>query len=71
MAKRFNVVVPRKYEVNGEEKTAWGTVGTLVYFGQNKDGEEGFALELNMFPETKFKIFPIKPRQEKNNDDEI
>jgi hypothetical protein len=63
--KRYNISVPKKYEKDGETKTAWGNVGKLVYFPATKDKEEGFILELSMFPDTKFGVFPDKPREDK------
>lgn len=60
--KRYNITVPRKYEKDGEEKTAWSTVGTLVHFPAREDKAEGFILELGMFPNTTFKVFEQKPR---------
>lgn len=61
---RFNVSVPKKYTVNGEEKTAWNNVGKLVKFPP-KDGKgESYILELFMLPETKFGVFEDKPRGE-------
>lgn len=60
--KRFDVVVPNKYTKNGEEKTAWKNVGTLVKFDATNDKPEGFLLELNMFPETTFKVFEQKEK---------
>lgn len=68
--KRYNIVVPRKYEVKGEEKTAWSTVGTLIHFPATEDKEDGFIIELGMFPQTPFKVFPQEKR-EKSNDDEL
>ena len=62
--KRFNVTVPKKYTKDGEEKTAWKNVGTLVFFPKTEDKDAGFVLELNMFPDTKFAIFEDKPREE-------
>lgn len=62
MAKRFDVVVPHKYTKDGEEKTAWKNVGTLVKFDATGDKAESFILEMNMFPETAFKVFEQKPR---------
>ena len=62
MAKRYDVVVPHKYTKDGEEKTAWKNVGTLVKFDANGDKPESFLLEMNMFPDTAFKVFEQKPR---------
>mgnify|MGYP001561031456 FL=1 len=58
MANRYNIVVPRKYEHNGDEKTAWGQGGTLVHFPATGDKPDGFIIELNMHPDTTFKVFP-------------
>lgn len=58
--KRFNIACPRKYTVNGEEKTYWGSVGTLTEFEAREDKPRGFALDLNMFPDTKFMVFEQK-----------
>lgn len=64
---RFNVTTKRTYTKNGEEKAAWNTVGSLVHFPASGDKDEGFILELNMFPETKFFVFPHK---DKTKDDD-
>lgn len=63
MAKRYNITAPRKYIKDGEEKTAWAPIGRLIYFEATADKEEGFKLELNMFPDTKFSIFPENERE--------
>ena len=62
--KKYNVSVPKKYMKNGEEKTTWSNVGKLVRFDATNDKPEGFVLELNMFPETKFGVFEDKPKDE-------
>ena len=62
MATRYNIVIPKKYDKNGEEKTAWKNVGTLVRFPATEEKKEGYILELNMFPDTTFKVFEEKPR---------
>ena len=63
--KRYNIVVPKKYTSNGEEKTQWNTVGSLVYFPANNGKDEGFALDLHMFPNTPIKVFEQKPREDR------
>lgn len=63
--KKYNISVPKKYTKNGEEKTSWSTVGTLVHFPANGEKQEGFIMELNMFPNTTFKVFEQKPRENK------
>ena len=60
----FNVSVPKKYTKDGEEKTAWNNVGKLIKFDATADKPEGYALELAMFPDTKFGVFESKPREE-------
>lgn len=62
--KRFDIVVPKKYTKDNEEKTAWKNVGTLVHFPANGDKDEGYIMELNMFPETTFKVFEQKPKEQ-------
>lgn len=57
--KRFNINTAKKYTKDGVEKTQWNRVGTLVEF---KEGE--FALELNMFPDTKYFVFKDEPKTE-------
>ena len=60
---RYDITVPKKYTKDGEEKTAWNRVGTLVEFPATADKEKGFILELSMYPETKFGVFESKPRE--------
>lgn len=64
--KRFDIVVPNKYTKNGEEKTAWKNVGTLVKFDATNEKPESYILELNMFPNTPFKVFEQKPKEDKS-----
>lgn len=63
--KRFNISVPKKYTKDGEEKTAWSNVGKLIYFPKTDDKQAGFALELFMFPDTKFMVFEEKEKEDK------
>lgn len=62
----YNITVPKKYEQNGEIKTAWRSVGELKRWEANGDKPEGFSLELNMFPDTKFMVFEkqLQPTQQ-------
>ena len=62
MITRYNVTVPKKYTKDGEEKTAWNRVGTLVKFDAKDGKPESFILELNMYPETKFGVFADEPK---------
>lgn len=63
--KRYNISVPKKYTRNGEEKTSWSTVGTLTHFPAGNGKTEGFIMELGMFPNTTFKVFEQKARENK------
>ena len=63
MAKRFDVSVPKKYMSNGEERTMWNRVGTIVKFEATADKPESYLLELSMFPDTKFGVFEAKPKE--------
>lgn len=62
--KRYNIVVPKKYIKNQEEKTSWKNVGTLVRFPATEEKEEGYIMELNMFPNVDFRVFEEKPKEE-------
>lgn len=64
---RFNVSVPKKYMKDGVEKTAWANVGRLVRFAAEDGKEERILLELNMFPDTKFGVFPAKEKPVDDN----
>ena len=68
---RYDITVPKKYTKDGEEKTAWNRVGTLVEFPATTDKEKGFILELSMYPETKFGVFESKPREERTATDDV
>jgi len=61
---RYNITTQRVYTQNGEEKKSYPRAGTLVKFEATADKPEGFILELNMFPNTKFYVFEEKPRVE-------
>lgn len=67
--KRYNVTVPHPYEKNGEKKTAWRPVGSLVHFEATEAKPEGFILELNMFPGVKFGVFEPRERDDKPSED--
>lgn len=60
--KRYNLSVPREYEVNGEKKTAWDNIG--VMFERDKGG---FSIGLSMFPGLKVMAFPAEPKGETHN----
>ena len=60
--KRFDLVVPKKYTKDGEEKTAWKQVGSMVRFDATTDKPESYIVELNMFPNLEVKAFEVKPK---------
>lgn len=63
---KFNISVPRKYTNKaGEEKTFWNTVGSLTRFPAKEGKPEGFKLELPIFGNTDFFVFPAKEREDK------
>lgn len=62
--KKFNITTQKTYTYNGEEKKSYPRVGTLTYFEASEGKSEGYKLELNMHPDTKFYVFEDKPRQE-------
>lgn len=61
--KRFNITTVGSYEKDGQEKKTYPQVGKLVYFEANGEKPESFILELNMFPGTRFCVFPDTPRE--------
>lgn len=62
--KKYNITTVKSYEKNGEQKKFYPNVGTLTKFDATNDKPEGFILELNMFPDTKFFVFEEKPKEE-------
>ena len=60
--KRFNITTVGSYEKDGQEKKTFPQVGKLVQFEASNGKEEGFILELNMFPGTRFCVFPDTPK---------
>jgi len=60
--RRFDIIVPKTYEQHGEQKKQWRNVGTLVHFPASGDKNEGYRLELSMFPNTNFYVFEQRPR---------
>lgn len=66
--KKFNITTQGTYQKNGEEKKTYPPVGKLVYFEANGDKEDGYIIELNMFPNTKFYVF-ADDRAEKKIED--
>ena len=62
--KKYRIVSKRVYEKDGTPRATWPQVGTLLQFPADQDRGEGFQIELNMFPDTKFFVFDDKPREE-------
>jgi len=52
-----NLVTKKEYEQNGEKKTQWLTIGTLM---TNTDGKQ--FVQLNMFPNMHIYVFDQKER---------
>lgn len=61
--RKFNIVTKKTYTANGVEKAQWNNVGALVHFEPSGTKDESFILELAMFPDTKFFVFPQKEQQ--------
>lgn len=68
---RYNISVPKKYTKDGVEKTSWKSVGSLVRFPARDGKEESFALELNMFPDTKFGVFKDEKKTDTPSSDDL
>ena len=63
--KRYNITTVKAFKnKEGGESKQWNTVGTLVRFDATGEKPEGFALDLNMFPETKFFVFEQKKKED-------
>lgn len=59
--KKFDLCSPRRYEVNGEEKTQWLNLGVVI----EKDGK--LFGELKVTPvnwDGKFQLFEQKPKEQ-------
>ncbi len=69
--KKYNVVTKKVYVKDGQEKKQWMNVGTLTHFPKNGDRDEGFILELAMFPDTKFSVFEQKPRENVQRENKV
>ena len=55
--RRYNICVKKTYKKDGQEKSTWPQVGTLVHFEANGQNKEGYKIELPMFGETVFYVF--------------
>ena len=70
--KKYNITTKRTFEGKNGEKTIWNNVGTMRVTDDKK-----IYIELFMFPNTPFFVFPIKeevvkePEVETNQDEEI
>lgn len=59
--KKYNVVNPKKYTSNGQEKTFWANVGTLTEF-HKADGTVSRVLEMNHM-DVQFQVFEQEQKQ--------
>ena len=57
--KLYNICTCRVYQSQGQDKKFWPNVGTLTYFPASNGKDEGYRLELGMFPGTRFYVFPV------------
>jgi hypothetical protein len=56
------VTTKKVYEGRDKQmKQYWLPVGTLTQLPPTQERDESYILELNMFPETKFYLFPQEP----------
>lgn len=62
---KFNISVPKKYTKDGVEKTYWSNIGTLTKFPAKGDKPEGYKIEIPIFGNTDFCVFPIKEKEVK------
>lgn len=56
MIKRLNIMTKKTFIYNGAEKVSWNNVGNLIAF------DNGYSIELSMYPETKFYVFEQKDK---------
>lgn len=63
--KRYNITNPKKYEKNGEEKTAWQNVGYITLF-HKEDGTVSGICEIPAL-NAEFKVFEQKDRDDRPN----
>ena len=61
---RYDITTPRKYERNGEEKTAWDNIGVMF-----KRDKGGYSIRLNMFPELTLLAFPHEDKPRSTHED--
>lgn len=59
MSKFYNIVLPKKYTVRGEEKTEWANVGTLI------ETDKGRMIKLNHINEI-YQVFPVEEKNVKD-----
>ena len=57
--KRYNIVNPKKYTQDGQEKTRWAEVGTMIIF--EKNGKESVIIDMHDQKEA-FQAFEQKPK---------
>ena len=61
-ATKYNISKPKKYLVNGVEKTFWQNVGTMTEF-HKQDGSVSRIMEIPAIG-LEANIFPITPKEE-------
>lgn len=61
--KRYNIAKPENYTKDGEEKTKWNTVGTLVIITREDDGKVSRIVEIPAIG-LKANAFPIEEKSE-------
>jgi hypothetical protein len=63
---KFSISTPKNYTKNGEQKTFWLEVGTMI---KTDDGRT--FIELNMFPNQTFMANEIKPSNKTNDEVQV
>jgi hypothetical protein len=59
MIKKYAVKSKKEYSLNGEKKSLWLSVGTIVQFDN-----DAMVLELNILPDKQFSCFPVVDKTE-------
>jgi len=53
-----------KKDMGEGKKPFWPSIGRMVYFPPQGEKKGNYSIELNMFPNTKFYVFEIVPKQD-------
>ena len=64
--KRYNITTVRTYEKDGQEKKTYPQIGKLIHFPAGNGKDESFIIELSMYPNTRFCVFPDQPRDQRD-----